>query len=138
VGTWNLVSFEARRSDGQVIYPLGRSVVGVINYDARGNVSVQLMRSDRPSFASSDLQKGTADEIRAAFEGLLTYFGTYDVDEEQGTVTHHVRHSSFPNWEGSDQIRLFEFSGDRLTLRTRPTQMGGIPVILLLIWERMA
>ena len=138
VGTWNLVSFEARRSDRQMVYPFGRDVVGVISYDARGNMSVQLMRSDRPAFAINDIQKGTPEEIKAAFEGLLAYFGTYDVNEEEGTVTHHVRGSSLPNWVGSDQIRFFEFSGNRLTLKTPSTQMGGVAVTLLLILERMA
>jgi hypothetical protein len=138
VGTWKLVSFEMRRSDGQIVYPLGRDVVGVISYDARGNMSGQLMRSDRPAFATNDFQKGAPDEIKAAFEGFLAYFGTYEINEEKGTVTHHMRGSSFPNWVGSDHIRFFEFSGNRLTLRTPPIQMGGIAVTSLLIWERMA
>jgi hypothetical protein len=138
VGTWKLVSFEARQSDGQIVYPFGRDVIGVISYDARGNMSGQLMRSDRPTFAINDFQKGTPEEIRAAFEGFLAYFGTYEINEEKGTVTHHMRGSSFPNWVGSDHIRFFEFSGNRLTLRTPPIQMGGVAVTSLLIWERVA
>jgi hypothetical protein len=138
VGTWKLVSFEARRSDGQVAYPFGRDVIGVINYDTRGNMSVQVMRSDRPAFAVNDFQKGTPEEIRVAFEGFSAYFGTYDVDEEEGTVTHHLKGSWFPNWIGSDQIRFFEFSGNRLTLRTSSIQVGGVVGTSQLIWERMS
>ncbi len=138
VGTWKLVSFEARRSDGQIVYPFGRGAMGVISYDTRGNMSVQLMRSDRPAFAVSDFQKGTPEEIKAAFEGFIAYFGTYDVNEEEATVTHHVRGSLFPNWVGSDQIRFFEFSGNRLTLRTPSIQLGGVVATSQLIWERMA
>jgi len=63
VGTWKLVSFEARRSDGQIVYPFGRDVIGVISYDAKGNMSMQMMRSDRPAFAISDFQKGAPEEI---------------------------------------------------------------------------
>lgn len=138
VGTWKLVSFEARRSDGQTVYPFGKVVVGVLNYDARGNMSVQLMRSDRPAFAISDFQKGTPEETKAAFEGFIAYFGTYEIDEEKGTVTHHVKGSSFPNWVGSDQVRFFELSGNHLTLRTPTIQVGGSTLTTLLIWERMA
>jgi len=138
VGTWKLVSLEVRQSDGQIVYPYGRDVIGVISYDARGNMSVQLMRSDRPAFAINDPQKGTPEEIKAAFEGFISYFGTYEIDEEKGAVTHRVRGSSFPNWVGSDQIRFFEFSGNRLTLRARPIQLGGIAATSLLIWERVA
>jgi hypothetical protein len=138
VGTWKLVSLESRRSNGQIVYPYGRDVLGAINYDARGNMSMQLMRSDRPAFAINDPQKGTPEDIKAAFEGFLAYFGTYEINEEKGTITHHMRGSSFPNWVGSDHIRFFEFSGNRLTLRTPPIHVGGISVTSLLIWERMA
>jgi hypothetical protein len=138
VGTWNLVSFESRQSDGQIIHPFGRDVVSVISYDVRGNMSVQLMRSDRPAFATSDFQKGAPVETKAAFEGFLAYFGTYEIDEEEGTVTHHVKGSSFPNWVGSDQVRFFEFSGNRLRLRTPSIQVGGIAATSIMTWEGMA
>lgn len=96
------------------------------------------MLPERPAFAINDQMKGTPEEIKAAFEGFIAYFGTYEINEEKGTVIHHVRGSSFPNWVGSDQIRFYEFSGDRLTLRTPPMQAGGITVTSLLIWERIA
>jgi hypothetical protein len=139
VGTWTLASFESRRSDGQIVYPYGRDGVGVISYDAKGNMSVQLMHSDRPVFTINDQRKGTPEEIKVAFEGYMAYFGTYEVNEEKGTVTHHVKGSMFPNWVGSDKIRFFEFSGNRLTLRTPLTQMRGTSVTTcnVLIWERM-
>jgi len=138
VGTWKLVSFEMRRSDGQVVYPFSKNVVGVVSYDAKGNMSVQLMLPERPAFAINDQMKGTSEEIKAAFEGYVAYFGTYEVDEEKGTVTHHVKGSMFPNFVGSDMVRFFEFSANRLTLRAPPIQAGGIAVTSLLIWERIA
>jgi len=138
VGTWKLVSFEMRRSDGQTVYPFTKNIVGVLNYDAGGNMSAQLMRPDRPAFAANDHMKGTSEEIKAAFEGYISYFGTYEVNKEKGTVTHHVKGSLLPNWVGSDQVRFFELSGNRLTLRTPPIQAGGITVTSLLIWERIA
>jgi len=49
-----------------------------------------------------------------------------------------VKGSLLPNLVGSDQIRFYEFSGDRLTLKTPPIQVGGITVTSLLIWERIA
>jgi hypothetical protein len=138
VGTWKLVSFEMRRSDGQTVYPFGRNIVGVGNFDAAGNMSAQLMSTDRPAFAINDQLKGTPEEVKAAFEGCISYFGTYEVNKEKGTVTSHVKGSLFPNWVGSDQVRFFEFSGNRVTLRTPPIQAGGITITALLIWERIA
>ena len=138
IGTWKIVSFEARRSDGQTIYPYGRDAIGIINYDARGNMSVQLMRPDCPAFAISDPQKGSPTETKTAFDGFIAYFGTYEINEEKGTVTHRLRGCSFPNWVGSDQIRFFEFSGNRLTLRSPPMQVGGDTLALLFVWQQVA
>jgi hypothetical protein len=136
VGAWKLVSFEARSSNGEVSYPYGRNAFGMLMYDAGGNVFVLLMRRDRPKFASDDLWRGTPEEIKAAFEGFVAYCGTYEVDEEKGTVTHHVEGSHFPNWAGTDQVRLFKCSGDQLTLSTPPTPLGGRQSTVHFIWAR--
>ena len=136
VGTWKLVSSEFRRSDGEVTYPMGRNASGMLMYDASGHMSVQIIRPDRPTFASGDQLKGTLEEIKSAFEGCVAYFGTYEVNEEKGSVTHHVEGSSFPNWVGTDQRRFFEFYGNRLTLSTPPAPFGGEHVTALLVWER--
>ena len=125
IGTWKLVSTEVRRSDGQLIYPYGRDAVGIIMYDANGHMSAQIMRPDRPAFASGDLHDGTPVEMKSAFEGFIAYYGVYEVNQKEGTVTHHVEGSSFPNWVCSAQRRFFEFSGNRLTISTPPILMGG-------------
>ena len=136
VGTWKLASFESQRSSGEVTYPMGKDAVGMIMYDANGHMSVQVMRPDRPVFASSDRIKGTPAEIVPAFEGFIAYYGTYEVNEEEGIVTHHVEGSLFPNWVGIAHRRFFEFSGNRLTLSTPPIPLGGEQVTAVLIWER--
>jgi len=136
IGTWKLVSLEFQRSDGQLTYPMGRDAVGIVMYDANGHMSVQIMRPDRPAFASGDQLDGTPMEIKSAFEGFVTYYGIYEVNQEEGTVTHHLEGSLFPNWVGSAQRRFFEFSGNRLTLSTPPILFGGQQVTGVLIWER--
>jgi len=136
IGTWKLLSLEFQRSDGQLTYPMGRDVVGIVMYDANGHMSVQIMRPDRPAFASGDQLDGTPMEIKSAFEGFVAYYGIYEVNQEEGTVTHHLEGSLFPNWVGSAQRRFFEFSGNRLTLSTPPILFGGQQVTGVLIWER--
>jgi len=135
VGTWKLVSAEFRRSDGEFAYPYGEAPSGVVIYDAQGHMAVQIMGSDRPSFASDDEQNGTFDELKAAFGKYGAYFGTYTVDEAQGRVIHHVQGSLFPNWVGHDQIRHFEFNGNRLTLKSPPILDGGSNLTGTLVWE---
>lgn len=129
LGTWKLISSE-HRSDGQVIYPFGQNVVGLLMYDATGYMSVQLMRADRPIF------EGTLTELKTAFEGL-TYFGIYEVNESEGIITHHVENSSFPNLAGTSQIRFFQFSDNRLTLRIPETIQGDEKKTGVLVWERV-
>ena len=95
------------------------------------------MRVDRPAFASSDPGSVTDTELRAAFEGYVSYFGTYTVGPTARTVTHHVRGASYPNWIGHDQIRYYRIHGPRLVLSTPPIVDGGETLEYILTWERM-
>ena len=135
IGTWRLVSAEYRYADGHVVEYLGANPLGVLTYDAFGNMAVQLMRRDRPAFASGDRLGGALNEIKAAFEGYHAYFGTFTVDEKAGIVTHHIQGCSFPNWVGVDQKRFFDLEGNRLNLRTPPLLMHGDQAVGYLIWE---
>ena len=136
VGTYVLRSFEVRRSDGSVAYPLGQDAVGRITYDEAGRMAVQIMRPDRPPFASADMLSGTSNEIAAAWTGFLSYAGRYEVDEGAAIVTHHVEMCSFPNWVGEDQIRHFHFDGSMFELTTPPLAFGGDATVAALVWER--
>lgn len=137
MGTWKLVTSEFHTSDGTVIYPLGEKAVGILIYDSGGRFAAQLMRLDRPKFASGDMRGGTPEEIKAAVDGYVAYSGTYEVDDKKGTVVHHVEASLFPNWLGQDQIRFFEFSDDLLTLKTSPILSGGKDMTGVLVWKRL-
>ncbi len=117
VGTWRFISMEARSPKGEVIYPYGKNLFGRLIYTADDFMSVLLMNPDRPRFGSDDPMAGTTDEIEAAFRGFDAYCGTYTLDEERGTVTHHIQASKFPNWIGTDQARLYESRDGRLILK---------------------
>jgi Lipocalin-like domain len=133
VGAWKLISLERRTAAGAVTYPLGEHPVGRLTYDAMGRMSAQLMRPDRPKFkADDDARTGSTEEKIAAYDGYTAYYGTYTVNEADHTVIHHVEASLYPNWIGSDQLRKYEFSGDRLTLRV--VSSGGER---RLVWERV-
>jgi len=82
--------------------------------------------------------KGTAEGIRANYEGYVSYYGSYEFDNENGFIIHHVEGSLFPNWEGQGLKRFFELSGNRLKMNTPPTLWGGGgEVVATLIWERI-
>lgn len=137
VGTWKLLSLELQRSVGETTYPFGQDAEGFLFYDDDGNFAVQIARSDRPPFASGDMQTGTEEEVQQAYQGYIAYFGRYDVNEAGGYVTHRVSQSLFPNWKGDAQQRYFKRSGDTLTLRTLPLLFGGEEATGVLVWERV-
>src|SRR5438045_9641154 len=68
LGTWRLVSYEARDSDGAIQYPLGKNVSGLLVYDGGGNMSAHVMRNDRPFFAAKDPARATDAELRRSEE----------------------------------------------------------------------
>ena len=137
LGTWQLVSYEARDSNGRVQYPLGENVSGLLVYDGIGNMSAHVMRNDLVPFAGKDPARATDSELRAAFDGYGSYFGTYTIDQANQTVTHHVRGAWYPNWIGHDQVRHFKFDGNRLLLTTPPMLWDGKSLEHVLTWERV-
>jgi len=135
VGAWRLLSLEARPSTGDVSYPYGQDPAGHLLYSREGYMSVSVMQARRVNFASPDGLRAPAEEKLAAFDTYSSYSGRYEVRGQK--VIHHVEISLFPNWTGKAQERLFEFSGDRLTLTAPPMQIGGVERNLVAIWQRM-
>ncbi len=103
IGAWKLISFEIQRENGEVVYPFGKNAQGSVIYTESGRVSAQVMRPDRPRFASGDRLRGTTEEIKANYEGFVSYYGPYEFDRKKGLVIHHMEGSLFPNWEGQRQ-----------------------------------
>ncbi len=120
VGTWRLVSYWAAGPGGDITQPMGPTPRGRLNYDASGRIFVQLTDPDRRAFMRANPRAGTNEEVRAAFASYIADYGSYTVDPDRGTVTHHLEASLVPNWTGGDQVRHFLLEGDRLTLKTPP------------------
>lgn len=137
VGVWRLVSVGIREGNGEMRYPLGGDMRGVLIYTARGLVSAQLIPPGRPRFASGDQERATAEEIQAAFAGCTSYFGRYEVDAAAGRVVHHIEASLYPNYEGQGQVRYYRLEGDRLEITTAPILWQERPRIIVLVWERL-
>jgi len=121
VGTWTYESVVVERTDGTRVAPFGSDPKGFITLSADGRYSLQLMRPDIPKIASKDRLSGTAEENRAVAQGVVSQFGTYSVNEAEGTLTLHVETSSFPNENGTDHERIItSISADKLQW-TNPT-----------------
>ena len=136
-GTWTIVASEIQSTGGEVVRPFGDNPKGVIIYDSGGNMSIQLYSMSRPQFSAGDQTKGTDDENRAAVAGSICYFGKYSVDEQEGTVSHKVDASVFPNWNGAEKKRFYKFEGDTLTLSTPPIPHGGETRTGMFVWKKI-
>lgn len=136
VGAWRLKAFQIESSTGEVSYPFGEDAQGILLYSRCGLMSAQLMRKDRPQFESGDQQVGTATEIEESFKNCVSYYGTYELHDDEGFVIHHVENSLFPNWEGTPQKRFFDLRNNTLRISTPPVRWGNEQKVALLIWER--
>jgi hypothetical protein len=99
---------------------------GVIYYDPGGAMVVQVAPDQERGKTGSE---PTPEEAKAALAGYIAYFGTYSVDEQAATVTHH-RHASVQPGDVADLVRGYEFVGDRLILRPPHTTYE-------VVWERI-
>lgn len=137
IGAWRLRSYVAAPVDGSpAFHPLGADARGLILYTPDGYMSAQLMRSDRPAFASGDLARGTAEEYERA-AAYIGYSGPFTVDEETGILTHSMAVSFFPNWLGQTQVRMAELDADILRLAPdMPIRAEGKDIMARLEWRR--
>ncbi len=138
VGAWRLISYEFRDDAGSKSCPFGQNPRGVIMYDRSGMMSVQIIRNDRPLFPSEDMFGAAPETVKAAFEGLNTYYGSFAVDGKNKIVTHHIEGASMPNRTGSTQVRHYEFAGKQLILKAPPRLLDGKILTGVLIWERIS
>jgi hypothetical protein len=131
IGSWRLVSYETNDPAGRLGRPYA-DAVGRLTYDARGNMSGQVMRPDRAPVA---IGKGNAQSVRAAYIGYIAYFGSYEVAADGASVVHRVEGALNPEWVGGTQIRRLRFDGERLVLSANVQKNGEI-VTHTLTWER--
>lgn len=138
IGAWKLVSYVEHPADGSTpFYPMSEHPQGIIMYTPDGYMSAQLMHPDRKNFASGDWFVGTDAEYKEEASTDIAYTGPFHVDEENGTLTHTMFISLFPNWTGQTQPRVVKIEGDLLHLSTAtPIRSAGKTVNSYLTWKR--
>jgi Lipocalin-like domain len=126
VGTWRLVSIEGG-SNAEV---RGSNPTGIIVYDAHGNMAAQIQPDrQRPKYTGPPTPEQALERMR----GYTAYFGTYTIQEQARTVTHHRQ--GMLDAGAVDFVRSFTLSpdGNRITL----TPVGGTGKPTHLTWERV-
>ncbi len=124
IGTWSFVVTAAQRKDG--------TKGGVLMFHPDGHFVLINTRPDRPKYASGNRVQGTPEEFRETVLGSIAYFGAYSVDEARKEFVLKIKGSTFPDYEGTEQVRSFTIVGDELrSINPNPSQ-GGSPLDLVL------
>ena len=132
-GSWTLVSVYVEQ-DGKKIEPFGSQPRGFLIFTHDGRFLEILLRPNLPKFAANNRMKGTPEENQAIVQGSLAFYGTYKVvSEKEHTGIMHVEGSTFPNWDGEDQKRVWTIKGDELSVTNPTASAGGTAYV---IWKR--
>jgi len=134
VGTWTLVSAnqvskEGVKSDRWCPNPRGRAI-----FEANGRYTFMIFRTDIPKFASNNMNQVTAEEAKAAIQGMTANYGTWSIDEATKTLTTNIEGSSSPNLNGGTQKRIISsLSADELKYTNPASQIGSVDDV---VWKR--
>jgi len=135
IGTWLVVS-QYVDQDGKKLEPFGANPKGIAVFDRNGRFVFVGQRGSLPKFASNNRLTGTAEENQAIVQGSIAYFGRYWIDENEQKIHYHFEGSTYPNWDGEDQIRIITLSGDELTTVSSVSAVGGGAAHLVLRREK--
>lgn len=136
-GTWTLDSAYEILADGRRVTNYGAHPHGLLIIDAAGRYSLQIFRPDRAPFAAGDKTRGTADEYRDAALGSSTHFGRVRLDPAQHRIIFAIEAASFPNWEGREQVRDYDYR-DGVLRYAVPASASGNGTTAYSIWRRVA
>jgi len=131
IGAWQLVSWETTQADGTVRKsPMS---VGSLIYSDSGRMCGVLMDPTR----KTPSRPPTDEDIRAAYNGIVAYCGTYEVDAKAGFVIHHVDLEKSPANIGINRKRWFALEGNRLSLKIDAAELPATQKESRLVWERV-
>jgi hypothetical protein len=135
-GMWKLLSYVREElPSGAKSDVMGSHPSGYINYGRDARMIVLIVGSHRTKPVG---EIATPDEAEALIKSMVAYAGTYTIDSEAKTVTHHIEISWDQSRTGTDQVRSYKLEGNHLTLRTEPSTdpATGKKTVRTLIWER--
>ena len=115
---------------------MGPHPSGYINYGSDGRMIVIIVGTDRKKPAGP---VATPAEAEALLRSMLAYAGTYTIDTQAKTVTHHIDVSWDQTRTGESHVRTYKLEGNRLTLTTQPSRdpASGKTTVRTVSWERV-
>lgn len=130
-GSYLLIDSFEETSSGEIDRSRGAKPKGSLYYDDHGRMSVHVMNDGRPG--PDELG---ADYLSNAAAGYTAYFGVYEIDELEGSVTHHMEGSLLPHEVGASRKRFYTIDGQTLTLVAFVT-VNGERRKRYIVWRRL-
>jgi hypothetical protein len=130
-GTWTLKAAYDLHKDGSKTFGFGPAPAGVLMIDHEGRYSLQIYRSNQPTFAMD--AKGVRTEFKPA-EIASTHYGVVHLDPATHTVTFHIERAYILHWNGTEQVRPYVLSGDELSYQV--PQQPGVDTVAVSVWQR--
>jgi hypothetical protein len=135
VGFWQWDAAGLYNAAGVNLRPAYRDA-SVIVYTPTGHMAVlYLGPPGRKPFAGP---APTPEEARAAWQGSVSYYGTYIVQPKSRTMFHYQLAAANPTAVGGSFMRNFEIKGSRVTLIFPPTTLDGQQVRNTLTLKQLA
>lgn len=135
VGFWQWTAAGLYNAAGVNLQPASRDA-SVIVYTPTGHMAVlYLPPPGRKPFAGAT---PTPDEARGAWQGSVSYYGTYIVQPKSRTMFHYQLAAANPTAVGGSFMRNFEINGAQVKLIFPPTQLNGQQVRNTLTLKRLA
>jgi hypothetical protein len=136
-GTWVMDAAYEILADGRRVTNYGEHPDGLLMIDIQGRYSLQIFRPLRARFASGDKTRGSADEYREAVLGSSTHTGRIEIDTTASQLVFHIDTASYPNWEGTRQVRDYTLA-DGLLKYAVPASASGNGTVAHSWWRRAA
>ncbi|MGA2810611.1 MAG: lipocalin-like domain-containing protein [Candidatus Acidiferrum sp.] len=133
LGTWKLKSYVVTTKKGETSTPYGEHPIGYLTYSADGRM--QVIGTANRRLAPHGVAP-TNEELAALHKTMFAYAGRYS--QEEGRVIHHVDASWNHVWNGTDQVRCYEVSGNTLTITARVVDpASGTETQYVIAWEKV-
>jgi Lipocalin-like domain len=130
VGSWTLVT--AERIDGPTPVPTPQPR-GLTIFDAAGHTIEIITRAGRKPYAANRL---TPAEALEAFNTFGGFWGSYRLDEKDKLITYRPAGAVNPSLIGQDLARIYDLSGDRLVITSRPGE-SNLQGTMRWTWRRV-
>ncbi|MDQ5850017.1 MAG: lipocalin-like domain-containing protein [Pseudomonadota bacterium] len=131
VGDWTLVSAYNER-EGKKREPFGPRPEGYLHLGQNGRFAYLVFGKDAPKFAANDRTRATPEEAAAVVHSSIAYYGTYKVNQKDGTLEWNIEKTTFPNNKGLGK-RQVTLSGDQMSLTNPGATAGGTNYF---VWKR--